>query len=302
MESTLLKESDASRRLLLALAHPDDESFGPAGTIIHYASLGVAVHYICATRGEAGYADPELLHRYNSLAQLRTAELQCAARHLGLTGLHFLDYHDSGMENAPENQNPACLLHAPLEEVVEKITFLIRQIQPQVVVTFDPTGGFFHPDHIKMHRATTLAFHAAGKWDSFPCQLANGLPPHQPQKLYYMVFPQRWAKLAVKILPLVGQDPAAMGRNKDIDLKRIAAQKQVVTTRIKISSYVEASQQASQCHASQISGGHSHFPDLLRKWLFRFDTYTRIIPQWADNRIERDLFAGIDEEQSTREI
>ena len=162
METIILKETDASRRLLVAFAHPDDESFGPAGTIIRYANRGVAVHYICATRGEAGHVDPELLEGYTSVADLRTQELMCAAGHLGLAGLHLLDYHDSGMEGAPENQNPASLYQAPLEEVVERITGLIRQIRPQVVITFDRTGGYFHPDHVKMHTATTQAFHAAG--------------------------------------------------------------------------------------------------------------------------------------------
>jgi N-acetyl-1-D-myo-inositol-2-amino-2-deoxy-alpha-D-glucopyranoside deacetylase len=229
---------------------------------------------------------------------LRTQELKCAARHLGLAGLHFLGYHDSGMENAPENQNPACLLQAPLEEVVAKITHLIRQIRPQVVLTFDPTGGYFHPDHIKMHRATTLAFHAAGNPERFPSQLKNGLLSYKPQKLYYTAFPLGLVKLVVKTLPLFGQNPAAMGRNRDVNLERIAGEKQVVTTKINISSSFEASQQASRCYASQNPGGGAGFPGFLRKWLFRFDLYTRIVPPFVGDRIERDLFAGLDEEQS----
>ncbi len=167
MESIVLREPDTLLRLLVAFAHPDDESFGPAGTLVRYASQGVAVHYVCATRGEAGDVAPELLEGYDSLAELRTAELCCAAGYLGLAAVHILDYHDSGMEDTPENQNPASLMQAPLEDVAEKITRLIRQIQPQVVLTHDPTGGYFHPDHIKIHRATTLAFHAAGSLDRF---------------------------------------------------------------------------------------------------------------------------------------
>ncbi len=298
METILLQRSDASRRLLVALAHPDDESFGPSGTIIHYASQGVAVHYICATRGEAGHVDPELLEGTSSLAELRTRELECAAGHLGLAGVHFLGYHDSGMANAPENQNPDCLFQAPLEEVAEKIAVLIRQIRPQVVLTFDPTGGSFHPDHLKMNQATTLAFHAAGNSERFAHQSEQGLAPYQPQKLYYMVFPLWWAKAAVRILPLFGQDPTAMGRNQDINLKQMVHQEpQAMTTRINISPYLDASEQAARCHASQLSGGYSQFPRFLRKWLLRFDRYTRIIPPFQEERIERDLFAGIVEDQ-----
>ena len=294
METIILKETDASRRLLVAFAHPDDESFGPAGTIIHYANRGVAVHYVCATRGEAGHVDPELLKGYSSVADLRTKELECAARHLGLAGVHLLDYHDSGMENAPENQNPASLYQAPLENVVEEITRLIRQIRPQVVITFDRTGGYFHPDHVKMHSATTLAFHAAADPGRFTQQLEQGLPAYEPQKLYYIAFPQAWVKLAVKILPLFGQDPAALGHNKDIDLRRVADEKQTLTTKIDISSCYEASQQASQCYASQ-GAGSARIPRFVARWLFRFDRYTRIVPPFPDGQIERDLFAGIDE-------
>jgi len=294
MESIIFKDTDALHRLLVAFAHPDDESFGPAGTIIHYASQGVAVHYVCATRGEAGYVDPELLDGYDSVAELRTEELWCASQHLGLTGLHILDYHDSGMENTPENQNPACLLQAPLEDVAEKIVRLIRQIQPPVVVTFDPTGGYFHPDHVKMHQATTLAFHAAGDPERFPDQIERDLVPYQPQKLYYVAFPRGLLKLVAKILPLFGQDPATLGRNKDINLRRIADVEQEVTTKIKVARHFEAGQQAVRCYASQTSDAGIRLPRFISKWLFRVDRYTRAVPPFENDMVECDLFVGIE--------
>lgn len=295
MESIVLRESDASKRLLIAFAHPDDETFGLAGTIILYASRGVAVHYICATRGEAGHVDPELLQGYDSLAELRTQELLCAARHLGLTAVHLLDYRDSGMENAPENRHPSSLFQAPMEEVVERIVLLIRQIRPQVVVTFDRTGGYFHPDHVKMHQASTLAFHAAGDAERFPRQLEAGLPVFQPQKLYYTAFPQALARLAVKVLPLFGQDPAALGHNRDINLKRVAEERQVVTAKIRISAGYGASRQATRCYASQMPAGGDRVPGIVAKWMFRHDRYTRAVPPFTGEAIERDLFADIDE-------
>ena len=295
METITLKETGATRRLLIALAHPDDETFGPAGTIIRYANSGVDVHVICATRGEAGHADPELLEGYDSLADLRTSELMCAARHLGLAGLHLLDYRDSGMEGAPENGDLASLFQAPMEEVVEQITGLIRQIRPQVVITFDRTGGYFHPDHVKMHTATTQAFAAAGDPGRLPGQVEQGLAAHRPQKLYYHTpFPQKLLKLLVKVLPLFGHDPSALGHNNDIDLARVAAEEQTVTTRIDVSSCFEASQRAIQCYASQNPGSGGHIPRFIGRWLFRFDRYARAVPPWTGGRIERDLFAGID--------
>jgi hypothetical protein len=99
----------------------------------------------------------------------------------------------------------------------------------------------------------------------------------------------------VKILPLFGQDPAALGHNKDVNLKRIAAVPQVVTTKIKITPYFAARQQAARCHTSQISTSGPRFPDFLSKWLFQFDMYTRIVPPFENGAIERDLFAGVGE-------
>lgn len=98
----------------------------------------------------------------------------------------------------------------------------------------------------------------------------------------------------VRILPLFGQNPAALGRNKDINLKRIVEVEQTVTTKIKITSYFEARQQAAQCYVSQMPGIRNHFPDFLSKWLSQYDMYTRVVPLFADGRLERDLFAGID--------
>jgi LmbE family N-acetylglucosaminyl deacetylase len=296
METIILKETDASRRLLIALAHPDDETFGPAGTIVRYARTGVAVHVICATRGEAGHVDPELLAGHSSLADLRTKELLCAARHLGLAGLHLLDYRDSGMEGAPENDDSTSLYQAPMERVVEEIAGLICQIRPQVVITFDRTGGYFHPDHVKMHTATTQAFTAAGDPGRFPGQLEGGLEAHQAQKLYYHTpFPRGLLKLLIRVLPLFGHDPSALGHNNDIDLRRIADEDQVVTTKIDVSPVFEASQRAIQCYASQNPGGGGGIPRLVARWLFRYDRYARAVPTWTGGRTERDLFAGIAE-------
>jgi N-acetyl-1-D-myo-inositol-2-amino-2-deoxy-alpha-D-glucopyranoside deacetylase/mycothiol S-conjugate amidase len=281
---------------MMAFAHPDDESFGPSGTIVHYARQGAAVHYVCATRGEAGYVDPALLQGYGSVAQLRTLELMCAARHLDLAAVHFLGYHDSGMEGALENQNPACLLQAPLGDVIEKITRLIRQIRPQVIVTFDPQGGYFHPDHIKMHQATTAAFFAAGEPDRFPKQIEEGISVFQPKKLYYTAFPRTIVKWMVRIMPFFGRDPSAWGRNKDIDLLRIAAVNQIVTTQIKTVPYFKTRSRAAACHASQMAGHRSLRRELFDRFLFRWDNYTLVYPPGLLKSKEHDLFAGIKEQ------
>ena len=102
--------------LMAALAHPDDESFGAGGTLALYAQRGVQVHLICATRGEAGQVSAECLQGFDSVADLRVSELRCAAGILGLAGVHFLDYRDSGMAGSSDNQHPQALSAAPVEE------------------------------------------------------------------------------------------------------------------------------------------------------------------------------------------
>jgi N-acetyl-1-D-myo-inositol-2-amino-2-deoxy-alpha-D-glucopyranoside deacetylase len=199
--------------LLSVLAHPDDESFGMGGTLALYAQRGVAVHLICATRGEAGDVDEPYLQGFRSKAERRESELRCAAMKLGLAGVQFLGYRDSGMPGTPDNQHPQALINAPLEQVAAQVAYAIRALRPQVVLTFDPIGGYKHPDHIAIHKATVRAFELAGQAD-----YQDGLPPYQPEKLYFHVIPKGYLRLAVGLMPLFGRDPRHFGRNGDVDL------------------------------------------------------------------------------------
>src|SRR3990172_2343447 len=172
--------------MLAVLAHPDDESFGPGGTLALYASRGVQVHLLCATRGEVGTVSPELMAGHATIGDLRQAELECAASHLGLAGVHFLGYRDSGMPGSPDNRHPQALAAAPIEQVAAAVVEWIRRIRPQVVITFDPIGGYRHPDHIACHNATVLAFEAAGDAARFPASL----PAYRPPTPYFHTFPR----------------------------------------------------------------------------------------------------------------
>jgi hypothetical protein len=117
-------------------AHPDDESFGPGGTLTEYAAQGVRVLYACATRGEAGTVDPAHLKGYATLGDQRWAELMCAAQALRLSSVRHLGYRDSGMQGDPDHQHPQALVGAPLEAVTRTIVAAIRDVRPQVVITF----------------------------------------------------------------------------------------------------------------------------------------------------------------------
>ena len=279
--------------LLAVLAHPDDESFGMGGTLALYAQQGVAVHLVCATRGEVGEVEAERLEGYGSIAELRQNELRCAAGKLGLAGVHFLDYRDSGMAGSENNRHPQALANAPLEEVAGKVVHYIRKLRPQVVVTFDPIGGYRHPDHIAMHKATVEAFHKAGDSLAYP----GDLPPYQPKKLYYHTMPRRIMRWAVRLMPLFGVDPRRWGINGDVDLTAVVNEDFPVHARIDYREVQERKIAASKCHASQ--GGPSLSRGPLR-WAFRLaagkDNFIRAYPPAEPGLRERDLFAGLNGE------
>ena len=277
------------RRLLAVLAHPDDESFGIGGTLALYARRGVEVHLLCATRGEAGQAPAERLQGYADLAALRQAELRCAAEHLGLRSVRFLDYRDSGMAGSPDNRHPAALAAAPLDQVVARVTAVLRAVRPQVVVTFDPFGGYGHPDHIAAHQATVRAFEAAGRADLFP----QAGPPFSPHKLYFHTFPRRALRLLIALLRLTGRDPRRWGSNRDIDLTAIAALDFPIHAWIDVRTVVAVRQRAAACHASQGGAAAGRIPALLTRLLSGRESFTRAAPPPGAHRRERDLFDGL---------
>ncbi len=257
-----------------------------------YASRGVDVHLICATNGEAGEVKPEFLQDYEHVRQLRLNELRCATKILGLKDVHLLGFRDSGMAGSPDNQHPEALAAAPIHEVATKITTLIRKIRPQVILTFDPQGGYHHPDHIAVHRATVEAFNAAGDPNRHP----YGLPSFKPQKLYYHVLSRRYLRIIVRMLPIFGIDPRRWGRNADIDLVEIASHSFPIHARIDIRSVAEIKSKAAACHQSQSGPPSSGFLGWLTRLTAGHETYMRAHPTAPKGLLERDLFEGITED------
>ncbi|HSF82719.1 MAG TPA: PIG-L family deacetylase [Anaerolineales bacterium] len=282
-----------NKALLAVLAHPDDESFGMGGTLALYARKGVSVYLVCATRGEAGVVDDEYLQGYTSIAERRMAELHCAAEKLGLAGVYFLDYRDSGMTGSQDNQHPQALMAAPLEQVASEVASYIRQLRPQVVLTFDPVGGYKHPDHIAVHRATVRAFELAGL-----ASFKDSLPPFKPAKLYYQVFPMGWLRFALKIMPFLGMNPRHFGRNRDIDLTALIEDSNFpVHAKIACRPVAIQRDEAFQCHASQLTGASLRRGPLrwLQYLLANNDYFMRAFPPASADLRERDIFEGLEQ-------
>ncbi|MEJ5944954.1 N-acetyl-1-D-myo-inositol-2-amino-2-deoxy-alpha-D-glucopyranoside deacetylase [Pseudokineococcus basanitobsidens] len=194
-EAAAMDSLDTPHRLLLVHAHPDDESIATGATIAHYAAApGTAVTLVTCTRGERGEVRAEVLAEHpevegdeGALAELRVGELGAAAEALGLDDRRFLgadagvEYRDSGMAwstsgdegvggpgtsaravAAPDAPEGALSL-APLDEVAEHLARVLREVRPQVVVTYEPGGGYGHPDHVRAHEATLRAVELAAE-------------------------------------------------------------------------------------------------------------------------------------------
>jgi LmbE family N-acetylglucosaminyl deacetylase len=273
--------------LLAVFAHPDDE-LSAGGTLAHYARRGVSTHLICATRGEVGEAPPGL-KGFASIGEMRSDELQCATNILGLGSVSILGYRDSGMPGSADNQHPQALAAAPTNQVAVQVAGFMRRLKPQVVITFDPIGGYRHPDHIAIHRATVQAFKLAGD----ATQNIEGLAPYAPQKLYYATFSRRFLRSVVWMLGLLGRDARHFGKNKDIDLASLAEVDFPIHARIAIRDVSEQKERATACHSSQLAGMGGPAARVVQRLFGGEETFMRAVPVEPPRRIERDLFEGV---------
>ncbi|TSE01943.1 N-acetyl-1-D-myo-inositol-2-amino-2-deoxy-alpha-D-glucopyranoside deacetylase [Skermania sp. ID1734] len=181
------------RRLLFVHAHPDDESILTGGTIARYVRAGADVAVVTCTLGEEGEVIGEqwallAADQADQLGGYRIGELTSALSALGVDGPRFLGgagrWRDSGMVDTPSLANPRAFVNADIDVLVETLVAAIRQLRPHVVVGYDPTGGYGHPDHIRVHRITETAVVAAAT-DRFP---DAGSPWNVP-KYYWAVWP-----------------------------------------------------------------------------------------------------------------
>ena len=146
--------------LLVVLAHPDDEIFH-GGMLMHLSQQGIRVTLVCATNGEAGKPHPSV-GAVDDLGALRIEELRLSCRRLGIDPPVLLQFHDSARGERQRHGDARALANVDMLEVEAAIRRVIEDVRPQVLLTFDPHGGYYHPDHLAVHRATTAAFFSSG--------------------------------------------------------------------------------------------------------------------------------------------
>jgi|UniRef100_A0A7C3I0J2 LmbE family N-acetylglucosaminyl deacetylase len=219
--------------ILAVFAHPDDEAFPTGGTLAHYARRGHPVYLACATRGEAGQLkDPTLI--VEDMGAWRTRELEASCRALGLQPPIFLGYRDSGRNERLRRDDPQALHNANLWEVEAKIRELIAELQPRILITFDPHGGYGHPDHLVVHRAATAAFFSSGHL------------PSPPVRLFYSVFTSEYAAA----MQQSGQANSILG---GLDPQVFGVAENTLAVRMNVQAYLPQKRAAIAAHRSQFA-------------------------------------------------
>jgi LmbE family N-acetylglucosaminyl deacetylase len=237
----------AERSLLALYAHPDDEAIC-GGTLAIHAAEGARVTLVCATRGEEGEISDPALATPETLPRVRENELRCAASTLGIEPPRFLDFRDSGMNGTAANRRADAFMNAGAAEVVARLVGIIREVRPQVVITFDPTGMYGHPDHIAISRHTSAAVDAAAS-DRF----RDAGEPWQVARVAYGVFPRSFfAGLRDRLLER-GEDADEIDELFERGIGVPDAQVDLV---VDVSSFIDRKFAAIQCHRTQFGGDH----------------------------------------------
>jgi mycothiol conjugate amidase Mca len=279
--------------LMVVHAHPDDESFGSAGTLARYSTAGAVTCLVVATRGEVGEIhDPDLdeAEARPRLGQIREGELRRAAAILGVTHVDFLDYEDSGMMGTPENDNPRCFHQASLEDATGRLVALIRRYRPQVMLTYGEDGGYNHPDHVRTHLVASAAFQDAGSARRFP---AAG-PPWQPSKLYGVALAREsiislWKEMQARGLPW------PFGGAEQDQPPNWGMPRERITTTIDVAAEVVRSRESLRQHRTQFDpdGPWMQLPDDVALASLGVEHFVLLRSLIDAPEHEDDLFAGL---------
>lgn len=269
-------------RLLAIFAHPDDEVFACGGTLARAASDGHDVHLVCATRGEEGeIVDPAIdAARYpkgDARGRLRERELQDACRALAIHEPIFLDHHDSGFPIEVGKANARAFMNQDLKVVERQLLDVIQELEPTVLVTFDPHGMYGHIDHIVAHRAANRAFWSAG-----------GVMQPGPRRMFYPV------RTIEQVRQAIAGRPGTTTEHLIPEIEGVSADSLAAT--VDVRAHAEAKRRAIMAHASQVGPTDrvdamlEANPDMLNLEAFVLGGLRGGFPATQIN----DLFAGLE--------
>ena len=268
--------------LMAVHAHPDDESSSTGGVLARYSDEGVTTVVVTCTNGEFGDAQGGVKpgddgHDTNGVALTRLAELREACKHLGVTELELLGYHDSGMPEWEYRHSPDAFCNVPLDEVAARIGGLIERYRPQVVISYDPDGAYQHPDHVHAARAALAAVERTGI----------------PAKFYQTAMRRsEWRKI-FDALRAAGEDVPEWEMTEE-EQRKIAESEARITTEVDIRPQLDRKRDALMAHTSQITDSwFSKIPPEIVESAFGKELFIRTIDETGAPVPETDLFAGL---------
>jgi LmbE family N-acetylglucosaminyl deacetylase len=266
-------------------AHPDDEASSTGGVLARYAAEGIRTVVVTCTDGRCGDGPGGVKpgdsgHDPDAVVVARRAELEAAAKVLGVDHLELLDYPDSGMMGWATNEAPGSFWTTPVEVAAARLAELIRRYEPDVVVTYDERGGYGHPDHIQTHRITMAAI------EQVPVK-----------KVYWSAIPRSWMANFGERMKELGIDfeerPAPEGE-QEIDWSQMGTPDEQITAWVDTRAYGSQKYDALAAHASQgeniffLRMGREKFTELMGT-----ETFVRVRDTTGAAIPEDDLFAGL---------
>jgi LmbE family N-acetylglucosaminyl deacetylase len=270
--------------LMAVHAHPDDEASSTGGVLARYSDEGVRTVVVTCTNGEFGDTPGGVKpgsdgHDEQEVAQIRLAELRESSKHLGVTDLELLGYHDSGMLDWDYKNRPNVFCNVPQDVVAGRIAGLIERYRPQVVITYDDNGGYQHPDHVHASRCTAAAVASTGI----------------PAKLYLTAMRlSRWRELWAALREAGADVPDRDSSITPETLRQMEESERQITTTIDIRPVLDRKRAALLAHASQISDSwFSKIPPELAGRVFGEETFIRAMDSTGAPVPETNLFAGL---------
>lgn len=259
--------------ILAIFAHPDDE-IGAGSTLAHYSDLGVRTVLICATRGEVATIYCDDCATRETLAEVRTRELECARQHLGISELRWLDWPDGGVKDLPR------------AEAVGQVVQIIRELRPTVILTHPENGLYPHPDHLAVWEIVREAFDAAAE----PALYPEAGPAWAASRLFTRALPQSFFERAPDLaefrVELNGQQLPFYGTPDD-----------EIAVSMRVSDWVARRMAAWECHRSQHNpkGFTSTMPDQMREEMAANEHYILAAARAPlPAGVHDDLLAGLE--------
>jgi N-acetyl-1-D-myo-inositol-2-amino-2-deoxy-alpha-D-glucopyranoside deacetylase len=299
------------QRMLLVHAHPDDETIGQGATMAAYVARGTQVTLVTCTLGEEGEVlVPELAHlasdKEDDLGRHRITELANAMRELGVTDHRFLGgaghfrdsgmvWHEEGHAIAGEDVKEGTFWRADLLEAADLLVEIIREVRPQVLVTYDQFGGYGHPDHIQAHRVATYAT-ALAAVTSYRPELG---PAWDIAKVYWGAMSESRMREGLRALRAAGDTTAFQGMDPEGPLPPFIVPDKLLSAVVEGNEFADAKIRAMKAHATQIEVDGPFFALSnnigTQVWGTEFFRLAKGVPGPTNEQgLETDLFAGLD--------